>query len=301
MSHSYYHHFDCSIEELVKKLDIDKFKYSLAEYQHHIYISDIFLNNDILLVHIMLQVAKTMGIYKKDELKKHIYNIIYNTRKDDIRKMQQQEEDKIINELRPRLNDVYLRRHYIKQLNNDNSFHNHYNEMFDWLWECKYSHEENGKKRAIKNIIYSHRPYWNKLYNSNISLVVFTITFFLLQHLIKEETMDELSSFLNVSIIRVSAIALLISCILSCNLKSKFEHWGKYGYVLYIPFIAMCLVALGWGFLNFMSQFMLIEPFQISTINAVYENEISTFLIWYAILPFNIQRFEDCYKNSKLI
>lgn len=286
MNYSYYHYYNCSVEELVEKLNIEELE-KWEEYN---------CDNDVVLLHLMLEVAKNRGIYTKAELKSHIYNLLYKTKGDKIREVEKKIEEDIISTLIPRINYNYDgRKYYLEKLNESDRIRNSYNKLFDKLWESRYSFREGRKEKALKKVIYSYRPTLNKLYNSNISIIVFAILFLILQHNIRVATLGDLSDVLHVPILRVSVVTTLISYVvivlISRGVEAKCKHWQ----ILFVPILTMGLVGFGWAFLYFMSGFMHIESWQISMTNKVYENEILTFLLWYAILPCNIQRLEDCH------
>lgn len=246
--------------------------------------------NDVSFARLMCKIAEE-GAYKKADNKKKM-RILLLPIKEKMKEWVKQEEEFYLN--------GYGNADIAKAVRDKGLFEVCFDDMFEWCWHGDFSDVcgfQSGKK--LKHIIYAKRPLKNKLYNSNFALVVFLIIFLLIQEGVKMQTMGVLYQLTGVSVLRVSIVALVIGWIISRKLKNKSKDYPEYGNVLFAPLMAMGFVALGWYFLNYMSQFMFIESWRISMINKVYGSEILTFLLWYAILPFNIQRIEDCYSAYK--
>lgn len=243
--------------------------------------------NDVSFARLMCKIAEE-GAYKKANNKAEMRKLLQPIKEKMKTQIKQKEEKLFL--ATDRNND------FAKEVWDKGLFEARFDDMFEWCWNGDFSDIHGFKsKKKLKHIIYAKRPLKNKLYNSNFALVIFLIIFLLIQEGVKMLTMEELYRIANVSVLRVSMAALLIGWIISFWLKNNSKDCPTCGNIVFVPLIAMGLVALGWWFLNYMSQFMLIESWQISMINKVYGNEILTFLLWYVVIPFNTQRLEDCY------
>ena len=243
--------------------------------------------NDVSFARLMCKVAEE-GAYEKANNKAEMRKLLQPMKEKMKTQIKQKEEMWFL--ATNRNND------FAKEVWDKGLFVACFDDMFEWCWNGEFSDIQGFEsKKKLKYIIYEKRPLNNKLYNSNFALVIFLIIFLLIQEGVKMLTMGELYGIANVSVLRVSMAALLIGWVISFRLKNNSKNCPTFGNIVFVPLIAMGLVALGWWFLNYMSQFMLIESWQISMINEVYKNEILTFLLWYVAIPFNTQRLEDCY------
>lgn len=138
----YYHVYDDGIDQLCGKINVYALKSSVEE--------NIRVENDIILIHAIHKVAKTTRLYRKDDVKKFIWD------------------------------KIHWQLTFVKALLNDDTptpeeCKESYGKLFDFCWMQKF--KTRFRTRKMCHIAYSYRPLERKLIDSNITLIACIILF----------------------------------------------------------------------------------------------------------------------------
>ena len=255
----YYHTYDDNVEQLCGRIKTHCLVYSVSD--------NIDCENDIMIIHAIYHIVTTTPLYRKNEIKELLWK-----------------------KIKPlcQIDDTpYSSRGNIR------NFERGYNELFDFCWKQKFS-KTNDVKSAIKlsKIAYANRSFVNKLFNSNISLVLFTLIFFYLQRFVND-------SFFSLEFIKTNEMALTFCVILSSLIFTIGLLTGstKKNAYYYFPIIAMIVLFIWTLSELFQNTSYSSDVSAEITISLIKRNVIMgmSYLLWYPIICCNNDRLHDLY------
>lgn len=259
----YYNSYDENYLSLLSKINISMLRYSVR--------NNIECENDILLIHIILNINKTESLYRKKDIKGLIWR-----------------------ELLPRIREVSK---HEKLVTGSEKFvdecNDGYEALFEYCWQQKFSLNESGKgMKKIYNILYSNRKWYMKLYDSNYTLVLFLIIFLYIQAHVRDlywvlefkepKFMEDI----------VFMLGIMYTSLLAC--------YGPPKRLYFWPLICMGLTFLIMILFLFDGvdvdlNYLDLQPdITLAYIKQLCINGLM-FLTWYPLLVLNRERLSDCF------
>ena len=267
----YYHCYDENIESLVKRIDV-----KWLEYDVNININ---FQNDIYLIHLILCINQTRGIYRKSELKEFIWDILST-------------KCPIDDENSNKKNDYFQQGFY---------------KLFDYCWKQKFSFHVDGKNaKPLYRIVYRKMPLKRKLLDSNISLILGSALFVILCFFIDKWTIENFSWKWEFERIDTHPVAIAIFVLFYMPMALAYCE-DKDKAALYVPAVCCLIFILAALVLAiFEPNWMLFDNewqrFELSP-NSISSLEIHfikrniylglAILLLIPILKFNMERLND--------
>lgn len=256
----YYKAYDSDYSSLISELDVPFLRFSVRDNMER--------ENDIILIHIILNISKTESLYKKKDIENLIWNKILSKIKEDSEgKYLTTENNKFIEECRYG-----------------------YKELFNYCWKQKFSSNKDGKDlKEIYKIVYSNRPWNNKLYNNNYILALFMVLFLYIQANVGD--LYWALEFKDDSWMKNTAIMLCVmfTALIPCAKGKRIYFW---------PLVCMCLLffiiilVLFDGVEVDINHLYLEEYIRIAYMKKLFINGLMFFL-WYPLIILNRERLED--------
>lgn len=223
--------------------DVDKLLEKINPSELHSIYASIYCENDIYLIHAIYQTAKVEHLYRKDDIQDFIW----------------------------------------KKLKLDSQYFHDFCDLFDYCWKQKFSKKESdidkGKGKKLAKVVYSLRPIYLKLINSNMALLLFALAFIWLH--------CQISNYFDVPANwewgKVAG-AIFYSAMIS-EVKRTYMYTPLICFLCYLAFALFELFGIGfYGHPDF------------SYINLAKANVIKAFsyFLWYPIISINEKRIEDC-------
>lgn len=220
--------------------------------------------NDIILAHAIYKIAYTTHLYRKDDIKSAIWTIVMPLCDSD---------------------DSLYSSYKMKY------FQAGFDDLFDYCWEQKFS-RVNDEKKAVKlsKIAYRNRTFLNRLINSNLSIILFSILFFAIEYWINQSMLNPY--YVETHEILLTALVIFLGIYTTGAFVRYHKSDGFYAFPLICAAI-MCAVAV-YDLFNFADNVM--GSFKADITLQIVKRDLNmgiSYILWYPIIYFNKDRLYD--------
>lgn len=223
--------------------------------------------NDIILAHAIYKTIQTTHLYRKDDVKSSIWEIIMPLCKIDESSSSSSKME---------------------------YFQTGFDDLFDYCWEQKFS-KTNDERGAVKlyEMAYKNRPLSNKLVNSNFSIILFAALFFAIEYWINWRMLR--FHIIETHELLLTVCVMFIGIVITESLVKAYKSNAFYKYPL-ICMAIMCVVLVHDLFdTKFIDDVIGFAPAD-TTLQIVRRDWYMglSYLLWYPIIYFNKDRLYDC-------
>lgn len=224
-------------------------------------------NNVLLLIHAIYAVINQTNLYRKYDIQELIWNKIKPMCVFD--------------------NSSFYSRHSIEE------YKKGYDKLFDYCWNQKFSISKYGSS-AVKMSIraYRNRPIENKIFNSNLFIVLFTLGFFKLQSIIN-------NSYVWLEFIDTHelSLTLLIFGIVFFAWITYDPRYISKNFYYFLPIVGMIILFAYSLYIPF-SDIDVYDEIKSNVLsNLIQRNVIMglSYFLWYPVIYVNNERLHDLY------